>query len=208
VTKAESRVVDLTLTGRLGLDFANTVDRPTSEHPEEFITSYSDLVRWSQHTGLLTEAEARRIRREAARRPQEANIVLEEAKSFREVIFRIFSRVAAERQPETTDLDLLNKKLSEAFSHLRVAPQKTGFRWEWAGGENRLDQMLWAVAQAAGEMLVDEEALTWLRECANPGCGWLFVDTSRNKSRRWCKMGVCGNRVKARRHYEQVKASR
>ena len=206
--EADSRVFGLTLTGRLGLDFANTVDWRTSEQPDEFITSYPDLAHWSQHAGLLTQAEARRLLREAARRPREANSVLDEAKNLREAIFRIFSTLAAGRQPEEDDLALLNAELSEALAHLRITRRETGFGWGWKGGEDRLNRMLWAVARSAGEVLVDEEGLALLRECANQECGWLFVDTSRNKSRRWCNMNVCGNRVKARRHYEQVKATR
>lgn len=38
-----------------------------------------------------------------------------------------------------------------------------------------------------------------------PNCGWLFLDRSRNRSRTWCDMAVCGNRSKARRHYHRSK---
>jgi predicted RNA-binding Zn ribbon-like protein len=42
-----------------------------------------------------------------------------------------------------------------------------------------------------------------VRQC--PGCGWLFLDESRNHSRTWCDMRICGNRAKAQRHYERQK---
>ena len=202
------KIFDLTLTGLLALDFANTVDWRTSEHPDELLNSYSDLIRWSQHTELLTVAQAQRISREAARRPAEADAVLDRAKQFRETLLRIFSATAASRQTEKTDLEFLNAKIREALPHLQIVPTADGFSWTWTDGEDRLDKMLWAVARAAGELLTDADALAQLRLCANEECGWLFVDTSRNKSRRWCKMEVCGNRVKARRHYEQVKSKR
>jgi predicted RNA-binding Zn ribbon-like protein len=206
--EAKSRVFDLTLTGQLSLDFVNTVDWRTSEQPEELLKSYSDLVRWSQHTGLLTATQARHISREATRHSAEADGVLDRAKDLRETLFRIFSAIAAGRKPAKADLELLNAKLREALSHLRLAPTADGCDWEWADAEDRLDRMLWAVARATGELLTDADGRAQLRECANEGCGWLFVDTSRNKSRRWCSMGVCGNRVKARRHYERVKSKR
>lgn len=203
-----TRLFDLTLTGRLSLDFANTVEWRTGDHPEELLNSYADLARWSRHTGLLTERAARHLLREAARRPEEAQTILDEAKDLRETIFRTCSAVATGHQPAKSDIDRLNARLSEALSHLQVARVTGGFTYEWANTEDRLDSMLWAVARATGELLVDAEALAQLRECAGAGCGWLFVDTSRNKSRRWCMMGICGNRAKARRHYEQVKSGR
>lgn len=202
------RLFDLTLTGQLALDFANTVDWRTSDHPKELLNSYADLVRWAQYTGVFSEGEARRILREAAQRPEEASAALEGALGLRETLYRIFSAGAASRPAAKADLDLLNSRLRDALSNLRVAPSPEGFAWEWAGEGGRLDRMLWPVVRAAAEMLVDGEAMAQLRECANGECGWLFVDTSRNRSRRWCSMGVCGNRAKARRHYEQVRANR
>ncbi len=208
VGEAKPRVFHLTLTGQLSLDFVNTVDWRTSEQPEELLKSFPDLVRWGRHTGLLTTAQAQRVSREAARRSAETEAVLDRAKDLRETLFRIFSAVAAGRKPAKADLELLNVALQEALSHLRIALTTKGFSWEWADGEDSLDRTLWAVARAAGELLTDAEGRAQLRECANEGCGWLFVDTSRNKSRRWCSMGVCGNRVKARRHYKQVKSKK
>ena len=67
-----------------------------------------------------------------------------------------------------------------------------------------LDQVLWPVAQSAAELLV-QGSLERIRECPGQGtCGWLFLDLSKNASRRWCDMRVCGNRAKARRHYART----
>ncbi|MBX3582034.1 MAG: CGNR zinc finger domain-containing protein [Rhizobiaceae bacterium] len=46
----------------------------------------------------------------------------------------------------------------------------------------------------------------WRKVRICPHCNWLFVDRSRNGSRVWCDMSICGNRQKARRHYERSKA--
>ena len=205
--ESEERLFDLTLTGQLSLDFVNTIDWRTSDSPVELVNSYADLLRWGRHAGALTDSEARSLAREAARRADEARAALERAIALRETLFRIFSSTAQGRRPDGADVKEFNGVLGETLSRLCLAPSDAGFVWEWEGGGKDLDALAWRVARAAGELLTSED-VNQLRECAGTGCGWLFVDTSRNKSRRWCTMGVCGNRAKARRFYEQVKSER
>ena len=64
--------------------------------------------------------------------------------------------------------------------------------------------MMWPIAHEAAELLTANE-LGRVRECPGPNCGWLFLDMSKNRSRRWCSMEVCGNAAKARRHYQRQK---
>lgn len=200
------RIFDLTLTGQVSLDLVNTVDWRASSEPKELLNSYSDLVRWGRHTGLLKEREARGLAIEAAKHPKKASAVLKRALALRETLFRIFSAITDGRQAEATDIESLNLSLSDALSRLRLRPAKEGYQWEWTGGGDAdLERVLWPVVRAAGELLTSEE-LTLLRQCPGDGCAWLFLDTSRNKSRRWCTMEVCGNRSKARRHYEQMRS--
>jgi predicted RNA-binding Zn ribbon-like protein len=202
----EERLFDLTLTGQLSLDLANTIDWRTSEQPRELINSYPDLLRWARHTGILTESESRRLLREVGGRPAEAAGALESALSLRETLFRIFSAIAEGQRPEPSDVEYLNAKLSEALAHLQIKPQTEGYSWHWKGSDASPGWILWPVALSAAELLTSGD-LRMLRQCPGAGCAWLFVDTSRNKSRRWCAMDVCGNRAKARRHYEQVKVA-
>ena len=191
----------------LCLDFVNTVSWRTSGHPQDSLAGYADLVKWGRQSGAITEREARQLIREGASRPKEASAVFARAARVREAIYRIFSAIAADRRPETADLDLLNDALAEALSRLRVEPRAEGFAWSWADAGGALGRVLWPVARSAAELLVSGE-LSRVRECAGEGCGWLFVDVSRNRLRRWCDMKSCGNRAKARRHYERVKAMR
>ena len=201
------RVFDLTLTGEVSLDLVNTVDWRASSAPGELLNSYSDLLRWGRHTGLLKDQEARRLAFEAAKHPKKADAVLKRALALREILFRIFSAVTDGRQAEASDVDSLNRSLSDAHSRLRLSQTKEGYQWEWSGGGDAdLERVLWPVIRSAGDLLTSAH-LTLLRQCPGEGCAWLFLDTSRNKSRRWCSMEVCGNRSKARRHYEQVRAA-
>ncbi len=193
--------------GRLCLDFANTADWHASGHPEERLNSYADLVAWAEQVGILTKDEAQHLYQEATLRPADTSEVLERAIDLREAIYRIFSAVAGGRPVEAATLSVLNAWLSAGLSRLQIIQTRTGFVWRWTGDQGALDQMLWPVAQSAAELLIAEE-LEWVKECADDrGCGWLFLDTSRNRSRKWCDMKGCGNRAKARRHYQRKRSA-
>lgn len=187
---------------RLSLDFANTADWHASDHPVEFLTSYSDLVAWSQGVGILTDHQAKRLLKKAARRPGDATAVLERAIALREAIYQIFSAISHGRPPQAADLATFNAELSRVLAQSRIVSTAEGFAWDWAGAEEALDWMLWPVVHDAAGLLTSEE-LDRVGQCADDRCGWLFLDTSRNRSRRWCSMENCGNRAKARRHYKR-----
>ncbi len=189
---------------QLCLDFANSLDHRLTGHPIEPLTSYADLVSWSQQHGLLTEPQEAQLRQAAARHPDAAAAVLARAIALREAIYRMFSAVAAGRLPEPADLATLNAVLSKALGALHILGAASGFAWAWKAEDIALDRMLWPVALSAAQLLTSD-ARSIVRECAATDCGWLFLDTTRNGSRRWCDMRVCGNRAKARRHYERRK---
>jgi predicted RNA-binding Zn ribbon-like protein len=87
-----------------------------------------------------------------------------------------------------------------------VVPRAGGFEWKWAGDEDALDRMVWPVARSAADVLVSDEG-SRVRRCAGESCHWFFLDSGRNRSRRWCDMRDCGNRAKARRLNARKKAS-
>lgn len=188
--------------GDVSLEFSNTAEWHASQKPIESLNSYRDLADWALRSGLLERSDRDALLAEADRRPQEASLVLARAISLREAIYRTFSAIANDREPRNEDLTQLNLALAESMSRLRVAPRGTAFTWEWAGGP-ALDRMIGPVAQAAAALLTSDE-LDRVGECADDrGCGWLFVDRSKNHSRRWCDMRGCGNRAKARRRYRR-----
>ncbi len=188
--------------GRLCLDFANTVSWRRSEHPIERLNTYRDLVAWSRQAGILPSREADRLARAGIRRPAEAARVLRAAVELRELIYRIFSQVADGDPPRPADLATLNARLHEALGRLEVVPKGGRFSLEWPAGAQALDRMLRPTVRSAAELLTSAD-LHRLRRCAASNCGWIFLDTSRNRSRRWCDMRVCGNRAKVRRHLER-----
>jgi predicted RNA-binding Zn ribbon-like protein len=192
------------LGGASCLDFANTVERDESGYSQEWLTSYVDLIGWGERAQLLTEQQAENFLSEATMHLSAARNVFERAIAFREVIYRIFSAIASKRPVCEDDLASFNRTLSETLNYLQIAPTADGFTWTWVNFEDRLDLILWKIIDSAAELLT-ATTLNRLRECAADDCSFLFIDLSRNNRRCWCDMEDCGNRLKAKRHYERAK---
>ena len=208
MTEPEKHAGELDLLGgRVSLDFANTVDWHASDDPIEYLHTYGDLVAWSLHAGVLAGPEAESLLAEAARRPGEAAAALLRAVQLREVIYRIFSALARDRALQQSDLAAFNAELSAALAHSAITLADEGFAWIWEGDEGALDRLLWPVVRDAVDLMTSAE-LSRVGQCADDQCGWLFLDLSRNRSRRWCSMKDCGNRAKARRHYRRLRRAR
>jgi predicted RNA-binding Zn ribbon-like protein len=189
--------------GRLCLDFCNT----TSDRrgcPEERLETYADVVGWGWRAGILNAEEAARLTRLGARSATEALGVWERAIRLRDALTSIFCAVAETRRIRAGALEALNGELAGAMARSQVVPTDSGFTWLWAEGGKALDCVLWPIARSAADLLT-EGPLAAIRRCEGRDCGWLFLDTSRNRTRRWCDMRICGNRAKARRHHQRVK---
>lgn len=195
---SEGKVWDLDA-GVLCLDFANTAEWHLSEHPEEQFSSYPDLVSWNRAEKLLSAAQAKRLLDAAEQQPKKAGEALAQAIDLREAFFRILVARLHGSQAEARDLETLNLRLAEAMTHARLTPADGGFQWGWEQTDD-LRRILWPAARSAAELLASPD-LERVGQCADDrGCGWLFYDTSKNHSRRWCSMQGCGNRAKAKRH--------
>ncbi len=190
--------------GRLCLDFVNTVDPRAGEENWDFLATYDHLTAWAAHAGAVTEEKSEDLRREAAAHPWEAARALLRATELREAAYRILVAVSHGRTPAPADLATLNAALADAMEHVRVVSEAEGFAWGWDAESRDLSRVLWPVARSVADLLTSEE-LGRVRACAGEACGWVFLDASKNRSRRWCAMGVCGNRAKAKRHYARVR---
>ena len=194
--------------GNLSLDYANTKNWHASEHPIEGLNKHEDVIDWGEAAGLLTSQEAEQLHRLASERPDQAMADYEKAIELRETIYRIFSCRYSGRPVSPADLALFNSVAQEAMAHLKLVPVNGGFRWEWAKDSVDIGMILWPVARAAAELMTSEQ-IDRVRECEDDrGCGYLFIDQSKNRSRRWCSMESCGNRAKARRHYSRKQDAR
>ncbi len=188
--------------GYLCLDFANTVAWRGRDVPHDWLDDYEDLILWGRHSEALNDAEYELLHQEADRHPERADEIHERAMTLREAIYNVFSTLADGGEPETSDMETLNGETSEALGHVRIGRSGNGYRLELEKNGATLEQVLWPIAKSAADLLTSGK-LDRVRRCAAEECGWLFLDTSRNRSRRWCDMKDCGNRMKARRYYRR-----
>lgn len=182
--------------GSLPLDFANTLDDRAGSIPVEGLPDYAALLAFALATESLGAGEHAALAVLAAGDPVGASDVHRVALALREAIFRLFAAVAAGEPPAPPDLAVLNAAHARAVSRGGVAPAGDGehFAWRWDDVHD-LARPLWPVAREAVQLLLTAD-LHRLRECAADDCRWLFLDTTRNRSRRWCSMQTCGNRAK------------
>jgi len=187
--------------GDPALDFVNTED---GDPPMECLRNYEDLVAWSARAGLLSADEGERLASEARRRPEDAEAVYRDALGLRGALYGVFRAVAEGGVAPERALEILRGYEREALSRGRLVRRDERFAWEW-DDERDLAGMLWPVAHAATGLLTSGD-LDRLKLCA--GCYWLFLDASRNHSRRWCTMEVCGTDEKMRRYVAKRAAKR
>lgn len=190
----------------LCLDFTHTLANRFSA-PEEQLNSYDDVVAWGIFSHLLTEDEAEQLLHKAKDRPGEARAAFVRAVDVREVLYRIFYAISQGDEAHEHDLAVLNAELAGAMSLAGLARKDDGFTWDWSASKPELDVVLWHVVRSAAELLTSEK-LPDVRACAADDCRWLFLDISKNHSRRWCDMQTCGNQAKARRHYSRKKETK
>jgi predicted RNA-binding Zn ribbon-like protein len=190
--------------GSLCLDFANTVDERPRPEPRGHLLVYKDLCDWAEQAGVLEPQGARALWRAAEKAPQKARRDLSRAKKLRESLFSVFSNIARGEEPDKKALDSVNKFISGVLANLVLVPSEDGFVRRFSGRSDELERPLNAVALSALDLLTSP-SLDRIRLCASERCDWLFLDNSKNRSRRWCDMSVCGNRAKASRHYQKKK---
>lgn len=197
--------------GHACLDFANTLGprRPDpGVQPHDYIPGYRELVAWAARAGLLTPGQQNRLGAVAEADPDGAAAVHETARRLREAIYRTFAAVARSEAAPPSALALIQDAYLETLRHGHLGPVPAGLDWCWPD-RGPLEQVLWPIARSAVDLAVSG-SLARIKQC--PGddgqCGWMFVDTSKNATRRWCSMGTCGSRVKSRRQVARIRAAR
>jgi predicted RNA-binding Zn ribbon-like protein len=186
--------------GRACLDFANTLSS-SGDH----LSSYADLVAFAEQSHLLTPEDANWLRADAKRDAASADRVLVRAKRLRASIYAIFAAIATGERPPQQDVSVLNFDLAVGMAHARVLPAGPAGAYRWGFAGRNLDAPLWPITRSAADLLTSDAERRLVRECGSDTCHWLFLDTSKNRTRQWCSMQSCGNREKARRHYRRVR---
>lgn len=189
--------------GALCLDIANSVDGRVLDEPVDYLATYADLVDWVTRAGGLSPADSDALLALADADPEAAAQELVRARALREAVFALFYGRATHGRADTV---AVQEAFTDALRHGRLAPgADDSLRWTW---DPDLQLPRWLVARSAVE-LATSGALGRVKACASQdGCQYLFVDTSKNGSRRWCSMADCGNQAKSKRLTERRRASR
>jgi len=192
--------------GHLALDFANTVDDPYGAARCDHAGRFPELVTWSVRIGILQPDEATTLLASATDHPRASSAALKKAHALRSVLIETFSTAAMINSGEAAGVAAgaalearwhdLRSSVTEAMAHSELVPDEHTYQLNWPV-ITRLDAMLWPITVAAVQLLTSPQ-LARVKKCA--GCPWLFLDQSKNFSRRWCAMSDCGTHEKIVRY--------
>jgi len=172
---------------------ANTLERRDGTDPFEHLQTGADIVRFASTHGLCDDATARALAARAAAHPRVARAELAATVALREAIARI---LRAPDRSEEADLELLARSFDEAQRSLAVELRGGKLAARPRVDASALDLVRMQAAVSAVALLASPDARR-VRRCADDrGCGRLFLDTTRNGSRRFCMAAECGNRAR------------
>jgi predicted RNA-binding Zn ribbon-like protein len=191
--------------GNLALDFVNTETGPHDGPPDgDALESYEDLLSWSRQVGAIGNPQLNALALAAREAPTAAASALREAARLRSQLWELFAALARKQEPDNGLLGLLRDDAARSLGYAKLARTGESYAWDWSDCTS-LNASLWPLVQAAID-LVQSRSLKDVKQCA--ACRFLFVDTSKNGSRRWCSMEDCGKTAKMRRYVARRQASR
>jgi predicted RNA-binding Zn ribbon-like protein len=181
--------------GTVAQDFVNTrVGPPAGPPDDDVLTGYPELVAWAVHAGALTETDAVALRGQSRDNPRGSRAAFARSLRVRGDLDEIFRALAGDRSPHPSVLARLRDDEADALGHAQLERGST-FAWTWRD-DHTLARPLRPVVHAAVHLLTTG-VLDRIKECE--GCGFIFNDQSKNRSRRWCSMQDCGTAEKIRR---------
>lgn len=192
--------------GTVCLDFVNTLDDRFSSEPKELLTSYIDLARFGEDTGILEPSQVDRLFERSQLSPEAAQKALAAAIEMREAMYAVFWAIVNKKPVPPAALLTLNQYVQGAAQHSHLVQVNGRFEWRFDAVPYTFDAPLWPIARSAADLL-ESDQLEFVRACSSKTCQWLFLDTSKNHRRRWCDMKLCGNRAKFQRFYKRRKKS-
>ena len=191
------------LGGAVCLDFANTTEQLRSPKPIDWLSSYEVLLTWSRVRGTLDGDVVERLARKALRERQAAREIFARARDIRSDI-RVVAAALASGQSTAKVLPRLNSSRADLPPQPAIVAWGNQMRFELRGA--RLDEPLWPILWSLTALLTSSDCRR-ISRCEGHGCGYFFVDTTLNRSRRFCSTAGCGNRARARRHHARRRTS-
>jgi predicted RNA-binding Zn ribbon-like protein len=185
--------------GNLALDFVNTLDnRYAPERLVDLLPNYETFLEFGTQTGIISKRQARELLRKTNER--EGWRALKRIIELREAMYSLFRSVALRQSPNRNCLKTFNRLLAETWVPDAVVWRKREFARQRGMPKGASNGLIPPILDAAVNLLTSADR-RHIRECSDEKCRWLFLDRSKNHSRRWCDMRVCGNRAKVRRFH-------
>jgi predicted RNA-binding Zn ribbon-like protein len=190
------------LGGNLSLDFVNTVHNRHEAPLRNLLKNYLDLVIWAHFATAINRSQKERLLQKGRENQWKANQIYKESLQLREAFYDFVTDMINRDEVSQVNMQLINQWYSKASSNLELTRLDDHFVLDWNAESLELESVLWPIIRALVNLVTSEDR-NRIKQCSN--CGYLFVDNSKNNSRRWCSMEICGNRVKARRHARKTR---
>lgn len=189
------------LGGALCLDFINTIGwRGDPTRTIEFLPSYSELVLWALGSGVIDRQKSLHLIDEGMKNPVTSTATLQLAKELRVELESAFDP----NLQQSTNLPIATAIVRSVGEFDTLVEGVGRLRWTSTATGSDISLPLLPVAISALELATSRK-IEMVKRCADDDCAWLFIDDTRNHSRRWCSMEDCGNRAKAGAHYARRK---
>lgn len=181
------------------LDFINT-EMIVNGKPTDVLESFDDFISWIVQVKLLTKAQADVA--EAELTHKESTSLLEQAKTFRRTLRQLAARIVARKSIPASIITVINQFLSQRPGYPQLVRRKSGFEQRFHSAAAPVQNLLAPLAEAASDLLCRAD-FALIKKCGNPACILYFYDTTKNHTRSWCSMQMCGNRIKVAAHYQR-----
>jgi predicted RNA-binding Zn ribbon-like protein len=182
--------------GNLALDFVNTVAfRADPGKKMDHLERAGDVQRWASQARLPDRAAINSG-------PLVGTAALRRIRAVREQLFAVFHAIASDDPIPEDTLARVGSALHDCCAKRYLSIEGVEVQWTWGPGARCTDYLLYPVLTAATDLLTST-LRGLVRQCEDAGCGWLFLDRSNARKRRWCSMADCGNRNKARKFYQR-----
>jgi predicted RNA-binding Zn ribbon-like protein len=201
--KENRQILEIRLDGgNLSLNFVNTIHDRYEEPLEDYLHNYLDLITWANFADAINSSQKKRLLQRSRENQEEANQVYKDSIQLREAIYQCVVSLINRDEVPPVNMQVVNQWLSKAFSNLELTQLDDSLVLDWKAENSGLESVLWPIIRSFADLVTSDDRGR-IKQCSN--CGWVFVDNSKNKSRRWCSMETCGNRVKAQRHADKTR---
>lgn len=190
--------------GEISIDFINTVHRYDKEEEADELKDYKILLDWLLLSETINTDQYKKFKSAAKNNPEKAEHALKKAQEIRRALFKVLLSHAHKDKVDQKNLDILGEFWKEAHAHATFISKNEGGSWKFEIDKTDLMSVIYPIIDNA-VILLQSKDVGKIRLCESSNCTWLFLDRSKNHSRRWCQMEICGNREKAKRHYNKQK---